>query len=183
MTGALRGACGYVDLRSHFRYAKYLTATDLEFNSREAQSTETGRATPTSNSRSPVGISTDSRTGAPQRRWKGRYGDVAVTVANSYSRDSGGNNPSVTASYSSSFVVARRGVFLGASASQSDPRTGFAVRVGKRDDASGMAAEVRSDSSARIKVGFGSAHCCWSPRARRARSRGSASARCSCVPG
>lgn len=101
------------------------------------------------------GYGTESLTGTVQGRWKGRYGDVAASVANSYSRDSGGNNPSVTASYSSSFAVARQGVFLGASASQSDPLAGFAVRVGKRDDASGMAAEVRSDSSARIKVGFG----------------------------
>lgn len=97
----------------------------------------------------------DSLTGAIQGRWKGRYGDVAGTVANSYSRDSGGNNPSVTASYSSSFAVARQGVFLGASASQSDPLAGFAVQVGKRDDASVMAAELSSDSGTRIKVGFG----------------------------
>jgi len=101
------------------------------------------------------GYGADSLTGTLQGRWKGRYGDVAGAVANSYSRDSGGNNPSVTASYSSSFAVARQGVFLGASASQSDPLAGFAVRVRKRDDASGMAAEVHSDSSARIKVGFG----------------------------
>ncbi|WGS44798.1 cable pilus usher protein CblC [Burkholderia sp. JSH-S8] len=101
------------------------------------------------------GYGTDSLTGTAQGRWKGRYGDVAGSVANSYSRDSGGNNPTVTASYSSSFAVARQGVFLGASASQSDPLAGFAVRVGKRDGASGMAAEVSSASSARIKVGFG----------------------------
>ncbi|CAB3754262.1 fimbrial protein [Burkholderia sp. MSh2] len=101
------------------------------------------------------GYGTESLTGTAQGRWKGRYGDVAGSVANSYSRDSGGNNPSVTASYSSSFALARQGMFLGASASQSDPLAGFAVRVGRHDDASGMAAEVRSDSSARIKVGFG----------------------------
>ncbi|KVN24863.1 fimbrial protein [Burkholderia pyrrocinia] len=101
------------------------------------------------------GYGTDSLTGTAQGRWQGRYGDVTTSVANSYSRDSGGNNPSVTASYSSSFAVARQGVFLGASASQSDPLAGFAVRVGKRDGASGMAAEVSSASSARIKVGFG----------------------------
>lgn len=101
------------------------------------------------------GDGADSLTGAIQGRWKGRYGDVAGTVANSYSRESGGNNPSVTASYSSSFALARQGFFLGTSASQSDPLAGFAVRVGKRDDASGMAAEVSSDSSTRIKVGFG----------------------------
>ena len=101
------------------------------------------------------GYGTDSITGTAQGRWKGRYGDVAASVANSYSRDSGGNNPSVTASYSSSFAVARQGVFLGASASQSDPLAGFAVKVGKRDDASGAAAEVSSTSSRRIKVGFG----------------------------
>ncbi|WP_175673299.1 cable pilus usher protein CblC [Burkholderia ambifaria] len=101
------------------------------------------------------GYGTDTLTGTLQGRWNGRYGDVAGAVANSYSRDSGGNNPSITASYSSSFAVARQGVFLGASASQSDPLAGFAVRVAKRDDARGMAAEVRSNSSARIKVGFG----------------------------
>lgn len=101
------------------------------------------------------GYGTDSLTGTVQGRWNGRYGDVAASVANSYSRDNGGNNPSVTASYSSSFAVARQGVFLGASASQSDPLAGFAVRVGKRDDASGMAAEVSSASSTTIKVGFG----------------------------
>ncbi|KWH29012.1 cable pilus usher protein CblC [Burkholderia stagnalis] len=101
------------------------------------------------------GYGTDSLTGTVQGRWNGRYGDVTTSVANSYSRDSGGNNPSVTASYSSSFAVARQGVFLGASASQSDPLAGFAVRVGKRGDASGMAAEVSSASSTRIKVGFG----------------------------
>ncbi|MDN7907509.1 cable pilus usher protein CblC [Burkholderia diffusa] len=101
------------------------------------------------------GYGTDSLTSTLQGRLKGRYGDVAGAVANSYSRDIGGNSPSVTASYSSSFAVARQGVFLGASASQSDPLAGFAVRVRKRNDASGMAAEVHSDSSARIKVGFG----------------------------
>ncbi|MPS92085.1 cable pilus usher protein CblC [Comamonas sp.] len=101
------------------------------------------------------GDGVDNLTGTVQGRWKGRYGDFAGAVANSYSRDSGGNNPSVTASYSSSFAVARQGVFLGASASQSDPLAGFAVRVARHDDASGMAAEVHSDSSARIKVGFG----------------------------
>ncbi|UEP46743.1 cable pilus usher protein CblC [Burkholderia ambifaria] len=101
------------------------------------------------------GYGTDSLTGTAQGRWKGRYGDVAASVANSYSRASGGNNPSVTASYSSSFAVARQGVFLGASASQSDPLAGFAVKVGNRDDAHGMAAEVSSASSSKIKVGFG----------------------------
>ncbi|VWB53314.1 putative outer membrane usher [Burkholderia lata] len=101
------------------------------------------------------GYGADSLTGTVQGRWKGRYGDVAGAVANSYSRDSGGNQPSVTASYASSFAVARQGVFLGASASQSDPLAGFAVRVGKRADASGMAAEVSSASSTKIKVGFG----------------------------
>ena len=101
------------------------------------------------------GYGTESLTGTVQGRWKGRYGDVAGAVANSYSRDSGGNNPSVTASYSSSFAVARQGAFFGASATQSDPLAGFAVKVSKRDDAHGMAAEVRSESSARIKVGFG----------------------------
>ncbi|KVL43479.1 fimbrial protein [Burkholderia territorii] len=101
------------------------------------------------------GYGTDSLTGTVQGRWNGRYGDVAASVANSYSRESGGNNPSVTASYSSSFAVARQGVFLGASASQSDPLAGFAVKVGSRDDAHGMAAEVGSDSSRKIKVGFG----------------------------
>ncbi|MCA8091850.1 cable pilus usher protein CblC [Burkholderia anthina] len=101
------------------------------------------------------GYGTDSLTGTAQGRWRGRYGDVAASVANSYSRDSGGNSPSVTASYSSSFAVARQGVFLGASASQSDPLAGFAVKVGKRDDASGTAAEVSSASSTKIKVGFG----------------------------
>jgi hypothetical protein len=101
------------------------------------------------------GYGTDSLSGTLQGRWKGRYGDVTGAVANSYSRDGGGNNPSITASYASSFAVARQGVFLGAAASQTDPLAGFAVRVNDGGDASGMAAEVHTDASARIKVGFG----------------------------
>jgi len=100
------------------------------------------------------GDDVDTQTGTIQGRWKGRYGDVTGTVANSYSREEG-NNLSVTGSYSSSFALSRHGVFLGTSASQSDPLAGFAVRVNKHEDAMGMAAEVSSDSSARIKVGFG----------------------------
>ncbi|MDN7876710.1 hypothetical protein [Burkholderia aenigmatica] len=65
-----------------------------------------------------------------QGRWKGR--DVAGAVSNSYSIDSGGNQPSVTASYASSVAVVGWGVLPGASASQLDPLAGFAARVGKR---------------------------------------------------
>ncbi|CAG9251413.1 Fimbrial protein [Burkholderia diffusa] len=101
------------------------------------------------------GYGNDSLSGTLQGRWKGRYGDVTGAVANSYSRDDGVNNPSITASYASSFAVARQGIFLGAAASQSDPLAGFAIRVNNSGDASGMAAEVHSDASARIKVGFG----------------------------
>ncbi|KUZ38095.1 cable pilus usher protein CblC [Burkholderia territorii] len=101
------------------------------------------------------GYGADSLTGTVQGRWKGRYGDVAASVANSYSRENGGNDPSVTASYSSSFAMARQGVFLGSSASQSDPLAAFAVKVGSRGDAHGMAAEVSSSTGSAIKVGFG----------------------------
>ncbi|WP_312401051.1 TcfC E-set like domain-containing protein [Stenotrophomonas indicatrix] len=101
------------------------------------------------------GYGSDSLSGALQGRWNGRYGDAAASITNTYRSGESGASPSVTASYSSSFALARSGAFLGGSASQSDPLAGFVVRVAKHEEASGMAAEVSGGSSARIKVGFG----------------------------
>ncbi len=100
------------------------------------------------------GYNTETFTGQVQGRWNGRYGDVQTAVANSYARDQQ-NSPSVTASYASTFAVAKQGLLLGASSSQTDPIAGFAVRVEKRDGASGMAAEARTSASQPVRVGFG----------------------------
>ncbi|WP_321906737.1 TcfC E-set like domain-containing protein [Burkholderia cenocepacia] len=100
------------------------------------------------------GYGADSLTGQLQGRWNGRYGDVAAAVANSYSRE-GGNNPSVTASYSSSFALARQGLFLGAASSETDPIAGFAVKVNAHDGVRGTAADASTSSGNRIRVGFG----------------------------
>lgn len=101
------------------------------------------------------GDGTESLTGTLQGRWQGRYGDVFGAISNSYSRGNGGNNPSVTASYSSSMAISRQGMYFGVAGLQSDPLAGFAVNVAKRDGASGMAAEVGSSSSSKVKIGFG----------------------------
>ncbi|MBY4672337.1 TcfC E-set like domain-containing protein [Burkholderia multivorans] len=100
------------------------------------------------------GYGADSLTGQLQGRWNGRYGDVTAAVANSYSRDDGSNS-SVTASYSSSFALARQGLFFGAASSQTDPIAGFAVKVSERDGVRGTAADASTTSGNRVKVGFG----------------------------
>lgn len=90
-------------------------------------------------------------------RIDGRYGNVSMTAGGSYSRTTGGINPSFNGTYASSLAIGSPGMFVGPDAGQGEPAAALAVTVDKRDDGQAAgAAELIVNGMRPVTLGFGS---------------------------
>jgi Mat/Ecp fimbriae outer membrane usher protein len=102
------------------------------------------------------GYRDETLSGSMRGRVDGRYGNLSMTAGGSYSRLTGGINPSFNGTYASSLAIGSRGMFIGPDAGQGEPAAALAVAVESHAEDRAAAAELVVNGMRPVTLAFGS---------------------------